>query len=929
MKKWKVIRKVCLVLLCVILLLPCSTYTMVVHAEEEITNEVDEENENRFSKGSPWLEGADDSIYSNGVDTKEDDQEIEPKDPGMVEKYFAELLRNVASSLISLLENTLGATLDSIIYGRVGSGKPNSVNIFGFELRSGNPYGVTGAVCYSLLRGMAYVYLGIFFAAMLAKSLWSGHTAQSRERIKSSIFSTAMKFSILVLMPFLFDVALYVRDVALYGVKEVTGQMITGGASLSLSQTFLINAERTGRFIDAVMYLGTVLLTFYFAIIYIALAIDILIAFVTFPILCLMHSSKRDLLGNWIMSVLSDILTPLLDAILLLVPLLTSMMLGDVIRGIAVIQLAMCILIIPARNKIKSLLGIQNNERGGFLSAMGLLAMGRMIAGKAKGAVQRISGIYSDAQKSRMHGELAEVDEEERSSLLGGYDRNGQENRILSDMEDREKAENNFGGNKDSADMDSYDGSSSTEVPDVEETVGYDNGQEDPSYSDDIEDVEEKRDSLVTGDVSRKDGFETESGKDDSYETPTDTAIPMTKNDALRDIDRTMNNMQQKIDDLKVRKADYQNQEKQLARKMLDYEKGSDEYKELEKERADAALGAAETAQKIEEQSRKLNEMRQQQKELKGSEGGPTPTQFDEARARILCKRANIDNFEQPEFRHVLSNEQMKKLYRNRAIANGAKGVAAVIGATAGATMLGGGSVFMGAGAIQAGTVAGVTAGAAVGNTAVGAGIVGTRFIRDRYKGTGNTGASTPTIPPIQPNPTVPGTPTKPVSPTVTGPIPTSVQPNPHVQQTVGETIVEQKVSPNVRDNETFIMPETTQQRKVRVEIEEDSVSAIKQVLTSAGGLRNSSAVQALQQANIETEKYILAAKELEGHVLTKQQELEKRTELQTEKLTDEIMKRLSNNPDYEPGTENYAEAKASVSEKVRAIIERQNRDLF
>lgn len=184
MKKWKVIRKVCLVLLCVVLLLPCTTYTMVVYAEEEITNEVDEENENRFSKGSPWLEGADDSIYSNGVDTKEDDQEIEPKDPGMVEKYFAELLRNVASSLISLLENTLGATLDSIIYGRVGSGKPNSVNIFGFELRSGNPYGVTGAVCYSLLRGMAYVYLGIFFAAMLAKSLWSGQTAQSRERIK-------------------------------------------------------------------------------------------------------------------------------------------------------------------------------------------------------------------------------------------------------------------------------------------------------------------------------------------------------------------------------------------------------------------------------------------------------------------------------------------------------------------------------------------------------------------------------------------------------------------------------------------------------------------------------------------------------------------------------------------------------------------------
>lgn len=87
--------------------------------------------------------------------------------------------------------------------------------------------------------------------------------------------------------------------------------------------------------------------------------------------------------------------------------------------------------------------------------------------------------------------------------------------------------------------------------------------------------------------------------------------------------------------------------------------------------------------------------------------------------------------------------------------------------------------------------------------------------------------------------------------------------------------------------------------------------------------------MEALRQANIETEKYILAARELEGTVLTKQQELAKRTEFQTEKLTDEIMKRLSNNPDYEPGTENYAAARETISDKVRAIIERQNRDLF
>ena len=919
MRKWRVLGKVCLFLLCFTLMMPCTT---VVYATDDLTNEVDEANEDRFSQGSPWLDGADDSIYSNGVDTAEEEQDIEPDEPGMVEKYFSELLRNIASSLIALLENILGTSLDGIIYGRVGSGKPNSVNIFGFELRSGNPYGVTAAVCYSLLRSMAFVFLGIMFVAILAKSLWTGQTAQSREQIKSSIFSTAMKFSILMLMPFLFDVALYVRDVALYGVKEVTGQMVTGGATLSLSEAFLTNAERTGRFVDAVMYLGTILLTIYFAIIYIALAIDILIAFVAFPVLCLLHSPKRDLLGNWVMSVLSDIITPLLDAILLMVPLLTSMMLGDVIRGIAVIQMIMCMLIIPARNRIKILLGIQSNERGGFLSAMGLLAMGRMIAGKAKGAVQRIAGIRSDLEKSRAHGEMAKVDEEEREALLEEYDRGGSSNKGLPDMEERERTDQLSGGTRDSAEMDGY-GNWAPETTDLDNEMLQDGEQNDLAGMDEITDDAGIPEGMEMNET------ETEPAQDDTPETPAGTEEPLTRNEALRDLNKTMDTMQQKIDDLRVKKAAYQNQERQIARKMLDHERGSDEYRELEKERADAALGAAETAEKIEDQSRKLNQLRQQEKELRGSDRGAVPTQFDEARARILCKRANIDNFEQPEFRGVLSNAQMEKLYRNRAIANAVKGGAAVAGAAAGGVLLGGGSVFLGTGAMQMGAVAGMTAGSAIGSTAVGAGIAGGRFVKavgNRFVDSGN--ASPPVQPVTPPEVPVSPAPTAAPTPTTGGErIVPSEQPVPHQTQRVEREIVIEE-----SQNPPGVGPEamgSVVERKVQVEIEKDSVSALQQILTPAGGIRNSAAVEALRQANIETEKYILAARELEGTVLTKQQELAKRTEFQTEKLTDEIMKRLSNTPDYEPGTENYAVARETISEKVRAIIERQNRDLF
>ena len=921
MRKWRVLGKVCLFLLCFTLMMPCTT---VVYATEDLTNEVDEENEDRFSQGSPWLEGADDSIYSNGVDATEEEQDIEPDEPGMVEKYFSELLRNIASSLIALLEDTLGTSLDGIIYGRVGSGKPNSVNIFGFELRSGNPYGVTAAVCYSLLRSMAFVFIGIIFVATLAKSLWTGQTAQSREQIKSGIFSTAMKFSILMLMPFLFDVALYVRDVALYGVKEVTGQMVTGGATLSLSEAFLTNAERTGRFVDAVMYLGTILLTIYFAIIYIALAIDILIAFVAFPVLCLLHSPKRDLLGNWVMSVLSDIITPLLDAILLMVPLLTSMMLGDVIRGIAVIQMIMCMLIIPARNRIKSLLGIQSNERGGFLSAMGLLAMGRMIAGKAKGAVQRIAGIRSDLEKSRAHGDMAKVDEEEREALLDGYDRGGSLNKGLPDMEERERTDQVPEEARDSAELDGY-GNGAPEAVDLDNDMLQDGEQNDLAGMDEItEDTEIPKNAGMEMNET-----ETEPAQDDTSEAPARTGESLTRNEALRDLNKTMDTMQQKIDDLRVKKAAYQNQEKQIARKMLDHERGSDEYRELEKERADAALGAAESAEKIEDQSRKLNQLRQQEKELRGSDRGAVPTQFDEARARILCKRANIDNFEQPEFRGVLSNAQMEKLYRQRAIANAVKGGAAVAGAAAGGVLFGGGSVFLGTGAMQMGAVAGMTAGSAIGSTAVGAGIAGGRFVKavgSRFADSSN--ASPPVQPGTPPDAPVSSVPTVLPTPTPSGErgIPPEQTISHQGKRVEREIVIEESQNPTGVGQEAM---GSVVERKVQVEIEKDSVSALQQILTPAGGIRNSAAVEALRQANIETEKYILAARELEGTVLTKQQEQAKRTEFQTEKLTDEIMKRLSNTPDYEPGTENYAVARETISEKVRAIIERQNRDLF
>lgn len=169
---------------------------------------------------------------------------------------------------------------------------------------------------------------------------------------------------------------------------------------------------------------------------------------------------------------------------------------------------------------------------------------------------------------------------------------------------------------------------------------------------------------------------------------------PLTRNEVLRRLDHAMEQKQDVIDGLRAQKTKYQKQEKQKARQMLDHERGSEEYRELEKQRADAAIQVASTEQRIAGQMQDMNQLKNQAKAVRGSRAGTIPDAFDEKRAEIICKRANINNFEQPEFRSHLSNAQMQKLYQKRAVSNAVKGTAAIAGAAAGAMTLGGAGIL-------------------------------------------------------------------------------------------------------------------------------------------------------------------------------------------------------------------------------------------
>ena len=880
-------KRIAIFLLCVMLLLSYDTVFASKIPEDGIENEVLDENEDRFGTTSPWFSGTqDNSIYENPIDAGEEEQDISVNTPGRVEKYIAELIRNIASALIALLQDTIGASIDSIVYGRVGSGYPNRVNIYAFELRKGNPYGVTASVCYALLRGMMFIFLGVSFVFQLAKAAWSGQTAKSRDEIKSILPILLIKFSTLMLMPYFLDVSLYVRDVLLYGIKSVTGQMMTGGATLSLSKAFLLNAERSGTFVDAAMYLGTVVLTIYFVFLYVSVAIDMLVCFVSFPFICVFHSRKKDLLSGWISTVFSNLMTPVIDAVLLLIPLLTSLMLSDVIRGVAVIQLVMCMLIIPARIRLKALLGIQNNERNGFLGAMAVMTVSRALAARIKQNAGKLADVVSDARKSRMHGELADIDREEEEALLFGD----------KGIKEKQKASMENG---DALHIETGNGTSTE--GDLPAAMG--NEKIDGVPLEHISDSNsESGEEIHSSDNFAIEKSETEPDADTNTEKNT-------KGDILRDTDHQMEQAQSALDSLRVERSGLVEKGKQLKRQMLNHKRGSEEYKKLEKEYADAEQQTAGLDEKIAKETGKLNKLRGQSKELHAAFGmRNTPTRFEEKRMEILRKRANINNFEQPEFRGVFSNDEMRKLYRNRAIANSVKVTTGTASAAAGAAIGGASAVFLGGSGSAMAAAGGIRAGSAIGETAVELSINAANVVKPAASRTGKAvyhaadmAASAYLMQKIRP---------------------TAMQ----VSMDIGDMVsAGQETLPDEIQGSIDLeggKPE------IRSQIIADTQNVIAKSISSNGGIKNSSVLYVLQQANLELEREIAVLRE-EGTEMTDEEIRNRRVCMQKDMLTINLMEQLEHITGYQKGTVTYAEAEKLLREKIEELLMERDKPII
>lgn len=362
-----------------------------------------------------------DSSFGQGIgDLNEDDapEDIE-NDEGtnffikMINSVICWILSNIGKMLFSIMDG-IGASLDQLIYGRLVTDTP----LFTFDLSTGNVYGVVSAAMYSILRAIAVVLMIVVFMGKIALAAWkNGSVAKSslRDAFTGFIGSALM----LALMPNLVDLALFIRDVVLYLIGT-TGATNLFGSQSSSSIIAVLGAAANDNIVSSIIFIAAVVLNLYFLLGYVGVALSMTVDFVLFPFVVIKSNYDKSTIGNWLTEMLSCMVVPIVDAILIMLPSFLGIYASslDTIDsfGVAVVQVIICYLIIPTRAAARNILGLRVNP----LESSGLFAAGALGMAAAKGLKNMIQdsketkkNAAADQESAELEDDLAKLEKEE------------------------------------------------------------------------------------------------------------------------------------------------------------------------------------------------------------------------------------------------------------------------------------------------------------------------------------------------------------------------------------------------------------------------------------------------------------------------------------------------------------------------------------
>lgn len=339
----------------------------------------------------------------------------------VIMEFLCWIIFHLADGIDSIL-TTGGIALDNVIFGRVaGYGVITEENgpvitLFGFELSNGNPYGYIGAMLFQRIRSYIYVFMAVFCLFKMVKIAASTDYMKMKMDFSTFLQNALLSFTFIVMMPYIFDVYLYIRDVLLKAVTFGTLQDLFGTTGFLAS--FRACAESSkANIIPNLIYLGAVILSLVVAGIYVAYAMSMMVHFILFPFVCLRGISNSGVYKEWAMETLGLTIMPLIDGMLLIIPLTFS----DMANGnlaFNLLSLVSCGMLLTARKQARRSLGIKETglDMGAMATVLGIGQLAKGIGktvgksigkmGKGLGAAKESLGqAMEDGNMSRMYSQ--------------------------------------------------------------------------------------------------------------------------------------------------------------------------------------------------------------------------------------------------------------------------------------------------------------------------------------------------------------------------------------------------------------------------------------------------------------------------------------------------------------------------------------------
>lgn len=415
-----------LIFICGIALFPGNVYADVTVPGEEAPASYAEN-----KSPSSWLYNQDQSgIYGSAGEMDLSADDAEDEEQGIFEKLLMGPVNGFAHAINSILEKG-HITLDSIIMGRVdGHGIAvkskvlgnHIVALFTFELAKGNIFGIISANVYAILRSVIYIIIVCVVFAKVVAAGWQGDGARAMFAFKSAFGEMMIAFLMLQLMPYLLDLIFYLRDIMLHllysGLGRSTGLDISGVSGLA----GVFEKLSTKNLLNTFMYLGSVVITVWFMLQYIGLALSFCIYFFSFPFVCVNSLYARNELIEWWKSVIGYAIVPIGDVVLLFIPAAFGLLGNSFI--ISAIQFCICAMLIPARSVLRAVMGIRSNFAM-ELAAMGALGgAARFAGGVARTFGKTVTGVAGGVADLRA-AQMFEKAADEGVDLTGGSLDNG------------------------------------------------------------------------------------------------------------------------------------------------------------------------------------------------------------------------------------------------------------------------------------------------------------------------------------------------------------------------------------------------------------------------------------------------------------------------------------------------------------------------